>query len=307
MSQNRTSLRRAVLAAAALTVLATGVQAQSSDTLKKIKDSGTITLGVRESSGALAYTLGNGKYVGFHTEMAERVAQALRRQLGMSEIAVKYQPVTSQNRIPLVQNGTVDLECGSTTNNSARQKDVSFAVTTYVEEVRIAVKANSGITSINQLNGKTVATTTGTTSVQTLRKHEKANGVDFKEVFGKDHADSFLLLESGRADAFVMDGQILAGNISKSKAPKDFKIVGEVLSVEPIACMLRKDDAGFKKAVDDAIIAMMKNGDLAKMYDKWFMQPIAPANVAVGLPLSEATKDAWAHPNDKPMEAYAKK
>ena len=307
MIQNRTSLRRAILAAAALTVLAVGAQAQSSDTLKKIKDSGSITLGVRESSGALAYTLGNGKYVGFHTEMAERVVAALRRQLGMSEIAVKYQPVTSQNRIPLVQNGTVDLECGSTTNNAARQKDVSFAVTTYVEEVRIAVKANSGITSIKDLAGKTIATTTGTTSVQTLRKHERATGVDFKEVFGKDHADSFLLLESGRADAFVMDGQILAGNISKSKAPKDYKIVGEVLSVEPIACMLRKDDPAFKKAVDDAIVAMMKNGDLAKMYDKWFMQPIPPANVAVGLPLSEATKAAWAAPNDKPMEAYAKK
>ena len=307
MSTNRISLRRAVLAAAALTLLASGVQAQSSDTLKKIKDSGSITLGVRESSGALAYTLGNGKYVGFHTEMAERVAQALRRQLGLSSLTVKYQPVTSQNRIPLVQNGTVDLECGSTTNNATRQKDVAFAVTTYVEEVRIAVKANSGITSINQLGGKTVATTTGTTSVQTLRKHERATGIDFKEIFGKDHADSFLLLESGRADAFVMDGQILAGNISKSKNPKDYKIVGEVLSVEPIACMLRKDDPAFKKAVDDAIIAMMKNGDLAKMYDKWFMQPIPPANVPVGLPLSAATKEAWANPNDKPMEAYAKK
>ena len=135
---------------------------------------------------------------------------------------VKLQPVTSQNRIPLVQNGTVDLECGSTTNNAARQKDVAFAVTTYVEEVRIAVKANSGITSINQLNGKTVATTTGTTSVQTLRKHERATGVDFKEVFGKDHADSFLLLDSGRADAFVMDGSILAKNIATSKNPADF-------------------------------------------------------------------------------------
>ena len=127
--------------------------------------------------------------------------------------------MTSQNRIPLVQNGTVDIECGSTTNNATRQKDVAFAVTTYVEEVRIAVKANSGITSIAQLNGKNVATTTGTTSVQLLRKHERATGIDFKEVFGKDHADSFLLLESGRADAFVMDGQILAGNIAKCQEP----------------------------------------------------------------------------------------
>jgi len=299
-------IARTLLAAAALTALVGGVQAQTSDTLKKIKDSGSISLGVRESSG-LSYTLGNGKYVGFHTEMAERVIADLQKQLGLAKLEVKYQPVTSQNRIPLVQNGTVDLECGSTTNNATRQKDVSFAMTTFVEEVRIAVKANSGITGIAQLNGKSVATTTGTTSVQTLRKHEKATGVDFKEVFGKDHADSFLLLESGRADAFVMDGSILAKNISSSKSPADYKIVGEVLSVEPIACMLRKDDAAFKKAVDTSIQGLVKSGELAKLYDKWFMQPIPPANAKIGLPLSEATKAAWANPNDRPMEDYAKK
>lgn len=287
-------------------LLAAGV-VQASGTLDKIKSSGTITLGVRESSGALGFTLGDGKYVGFHTEMAERISADLRKKLGLSSLTVKFQPVTSQNRIPLIENGTVDLECGSTTNNAARQKQVSFAVTTYVEEVRIAVKANSGITSIAQLSGKKVATTTGTTSVQLLRKHERANGVNFEEVFGKDHADSFLLLESGRADAFVMDGQILAGSIARSKNPKDFRIVGEVLNVEPIACMLRKDDPAFKTAVDDSIKGMIKSGDLAKLYDKWFMQPIPPSNTPVGLPLSEATKAAWANPNDKPAEEYAKK
>ena len=296
-------MKKTLLVLAAMAV----VGMAQADTLSKIKESGSITLGVRESSGALAYTLGDGKYVGFHTQIAEHIAADVQRQLGMSTLAVKYQPLTSQNRIPLVQNGTVDLECGSTTNNLARQKDVAFGVTTYVEEVRIAVKANSGITSIAQLSGKTVATTTGTTSVQTLRKHERANSVDFKELYGKDHADSFLLLESGRADAFVMDGQILAGNISKAKNPADFKIVGEVLSVEPIACMLRKDDPAFKKAVDDSIKGLIKSGEIAKMYDKWFMQPIPPANTKVGLPLSDATKAAWANPNDKPMEDYAKK
>jgi len=184
---------------------------------------------------------------------------------------------------------------------------VSFLNTTYVEEVRIAVKANSGITGINQLNGKNVATTTGTTSVQTLRKHERAAGVDFKEVFGKDHADSFLLLESGRADAFVMDGSILAGNIANAKTPADFRIVGEVLSVEPIAIMVRKDDAALKKIGNDTIADMAKSGDLAKLWDKWFMQPIPPKNARVGLALSDSTKMAWANPNDKPMEDYAKK
>lgn len=296
-------MKRVLLAAA---LLAGFSVVHAEDTLKKIKDSGTITMGVRESSG-LSYTIGDGKYVGYHIDVCEQVVRDIRRQLGLSSLTVKYQPVTSANRIPLTVNGTVDLECGSTTNNAARQKDVAFAVTTYVEEVRIAVKAKSGITSINQLNGKTVATTTGTTSVQTLRKHERANGVDFKEVFGKDHADSFLLLDSGRADAFVMDGCILAKNIATSKNPADFKIVGEVLSVEPIAIMIRKDDPAFKKAVDDSIKAMMKSGELAKLYDKWFLQPIPPTNTKIGLPLSAATKEAWANPNDKPMEEYAKK
>jgi glutamate/aspartate transport system substrate-binding protein len=281
--------------------------AHAEDTLKKIKDSGAVTMGVRESSGALAYTLGDGKYVGFHTDVCTKALADIQKSLGLAKLDIKYQPVTSQNRIPLVQNGTVDIECGSTTNNATRQKDVAFAVTTYVEEVRIAVKANSGITGIAQLANKSVATTTGTTSVQTLRKHEKATGVDFKELFGKDHADSFLLLESGRADAFVMDGQILAGSISKAKNPADFKIVGEVLSVEPIAIMFRKDDPAFKKAVDDSIKAQIASGDMAKTYDKWFMQPIPPSNTKVGLPLSDATKAAWASPNDKPMEDYVKK
>lgn len=292
-----------ILLAAALAAGAVAVHAE--DTLKKVKDSGVITMGVRESSG-LAYTIGDGKYVGYHIDVCHRVIADLEKQLGR-KLETKYQPVTSANRIPLTVNGTVDLECGSTTNNIARQKDVAFAVTTYVEEVRIAVKANSGITSINQLNGKTVATTTGTTSVQTLRKHERATGVDFKEVFGKDHADSFLLLDSGRADAFVMDGSILAKNIATSKNPADFKIVGDVLSVEPIAIMMRKDDPAFKTAVDNSIKGMMKSGDLAKVYDKWFMQPIPPTNTKIGLPLSAANKDAWANPNDKPMEDYAKK
>ena len=291
----------------ALALAATGAMAQANDTLAKIKASGTATMGVRDSSGALSYTLGDGKYAGYHVEICQRVLADVQKQLALPKLDVKFLAVTSQNRIPLVQNGTVDIECGSTTNNMARQRDVAFAVTTYVEEVRIAVKGSSGITSIAQLNGKKVATTTGTTSVQLLRKHERGNGVNFEEVFGKDHAESFLLLESGRADAFVMDGQILAGNIAKSKAPADFKIVGEVLSVEPIAIMIRKDDPAFKKAVDDSIKAMMKSGEIAKLYDKWFVQPIPPSNTRVGLPATEATKAAWATPNDKPVEEYAKK
>ncbi len=297
--------KSAVLAAALLAIGA--VHAQANDTLKKIKESGSVTMGVRESSGALSYTLGDGKYAGFHYEVCQKVLADVQKQLGMAKLDIKYQPVTSQNRIPLVQNGTVDIECGSTTNNATRQKDVAFAPTLYVEEVRIATKASSGITNIAQLANKTVATTTGTTSVQLLRKHERATGVDFKELFGKDHGDSFLLLESGRADAFVMDGQILAGLISKSKSPADYRIVGDVISVEPIGIMYRRDDPAFKKAVDDSVKAMAKSGEVAKLYDKWFMQPIPPTNTKVGLPASDLTKAAWANPNDKPAEDYADK
>ncbi|MDH3459589.1 MAG: transporter substrate-binding domain-containing protein [Burkholderiaceae bacterium] len=286
-------------------LLATGLL-RAEDTLKKIKDNdGSVMMGVRESSGALSYTLGGGKYAGFHVDVCRRVLSDIQKSLGLARLDVQYLPVTSQNRIPLVRNGTVDIECGSTTNNAARQKTVAFAVTTYVEEVRIAVKANSGITSIDQLDGKTVATTTGTTSVRLLRKHRRAGGADFREVFGKDHADSFLLLASGRADAFVMDSQILAGSIAKSRNPADFKIVGEVLAIEPIAIMMRKDDPAFKKAVNDSIKAQIKSGELAKTYDKWFMQPIPPSNTTIGLPLSEATRAAWTNPNDKPVEDYA--
>jgi glutamate/aspartate transport system substrate-binding protein len=293
----------ALVAGASLAV--GGAYAQTNDTVAKVKASGQITMGVRDSSGALAYTLGNGQYVGYHVEICQRIIDALDKQIG-KKLEVRYQPVTSQNRIPLVANGTVDIECGSTTNNLARQKDVDFLHTTYVEEVRIATRANSPINSIKDLNGKTVSTTTGTTSVQLLRKHERASGVDFKEIFGKDHADSFLLLESGRADAFVMDGQILAGNIASSKNPADFKIVGEPISVEPIAIMVRKHDT-IKKIGDQVIDQLAKSGELAKLYDKWFMQPIPPKNAKLNLPASAATKAAWANPNDKPVEEYQKK
>ena len=294
------------LVALSVALLATsGAFAQNTDTLAKIKASGTINLGVRDSS-ALSYTLGNGKYVGFHTEMAERIIDDLGKNIG-KPLTVNHVLVTSQNRVPLVQNGTVDIECGSTTNNAARAKDVTFAYNTYMEVVRMAVKANSGIKDLKDLNGKTVSTTTGTTSVQILRRNERAQGIDFKEVTGKDHADSFLLLEAGRADAFVMDASILAANIAKSKNPKDFAIVGPELSIEPIACMVRKDDPKFLKAVNDSIARQVKDGSLAKLYDKWMVQPVPPNNVSLNMPLSDATKTAWANLNNKPAEDFVKK
>ena len=290
-----------------LAIIAASACAAHADTLQKIKTTGSVTMGVRESSGALSYTVGGGKYVGFHIDLCHRALADIQKQLGLPKLDIQYQAVSSANRMPLLQNGTIDIECGSTTNNASRQQQVGFALTTYVEEIRIAVKANSGIQSISQLNGRKVATTTGTTSVQLLRKHQKAAGVEFQEIFGKDHTDSMLNLDSGRADAFVMDAQVLAGNIAKSRNPADFRIVGEVLGVEPIAIMIRKDDPAFKQSIDNTLRGMMKSGEIAQLYDKWFMKPIAPTNTAVNLPASEETKAAWASPNDKPAEEYARR
>jgi glutamate/aspartate transport system substrate-binding protein len=279
--------------------------AQGNGTMAKARTSGRITMGVRDSSGALSYRLPDGTYVGYHVEICQRIIANLEQAVGR-KLEIAYQPVTSQNRMPLVQNGTVDIECGSTTNSVTRQKDVAFALTTYVEEVRIATKASSGITSLSQLNGRNVATTTGTTSVQLLRKHERGGGVDLKEVLGRDHADSFRLLESGRADAFVMDGQILAASIAVSSNPASYRIVGEAISVEPIAIMLRKNDPAFKKVADDTIRELIRSGEIERLYDKWFINPIPPKNTSIGQPVSAATREAWTNPNDRPAEEYAR-
>jgi glutamate/aspartate transport system substrate-binding protein len=230
---------------------------------------------------------------------------ALQQQrLKLPALKVTHQTVTSQNRIPLVTNGTVDLECGSTTNNEARQKQVAFAPTTFITNVRMAVKKASGIQGLGQLGGKPVATTTGTTSVQLMRAHEKGKGIDFKEVYGKDHADSFLMLETDRAVAFVMDDNLLAGLIATSKAPNNYAIVGEVLSIEPIAIMLRRGDPEFKKLVDDTVKGLMKKGEINKLYARWFMAPIPPKQVNLNFPMSELLKFLIDSPSDAPAESF---
>lgn len=290
------------LATAALFAFTGTLAANADDTLAKIKQTGVVNLGVRESSG-LAYALGKGKYVGFHTEMAEHIIDDISKAVGR-DVKINYQPITSENRIPLVQNGTIDFECGSTTNNRTRAKQADFANTTYVEQVRIAVKKDSNINSLADLKGKTIATTTGTTSVVTLRKKGRAMNIDFNEINGKDHADSFLLLESGRADAFIMDGSIIAANIAKSKNPENYKFIDEVLSVEPIACMLRLNDDNLKQVINSSIERQVKDGSLETLYNKWFMEPIPPTGAVLNLPLSESTRYAWEHPNAKPMEDY---
>lgn len=275
--------------------------AQLNDTLAKAAASGVIAMGVREASAPLSYLVGNSRYAGYHVELCERILG----QVLPSHVRIQYQPVTSQNRIPLTQNGTVDIECGSTSNTAARKQQVAFALTTYITEARFAVKAASGIEKAEQLRGKTIVTTTGTTLVQRLRKLER-QGLAFNVVYGKDHADSFLLVEAGRADAFAMDDNTLAGNIAAAKNPKDFRIVGEPLGVEPIAIMLRRDDPKFKAAVDGEIRRLMASGELEKLYARWFTQPILPAGAVIGIPFPQTLKAAFQNPNDDPAEAYEK-
>lgn len=288
-------------------LLALPAFAQDAGTLKKVRESGVVTLGIRESSYPLSYLDEKQQPVGYHIDICNRIVDAVKARLKLPALKVQHQPVTSQNRIPLVANGTVDLECGSTTNNEARAKQVAFAPTTFVTHVRMAVKKASGIQSLGQLNGKPVATTTGTTSVQLMRAHEKGKGIDFKEVYGRDHADAFLMLETDRAVAFVMDDNLLAGLIATSKAPNDYAIVGETLSIEPIAIMLRKDDAEFKKLVDDTVKGLMKGGEIDKLYARWFMAPIPPKNVYMNFPMSDALKALVKAPNDAPAESFNRK
>ncbi len=278
-------------------------EAEASPTFDKIKSSGKVVLGVRESSAPMAYALGSmQKYVGYHVELCEKV---------LDKIAPKaqreYMALTAQNTLPLVQNGTVDIGCGPTTNNLARQKQVAFAVTTYVSEVRAAVRADSPVKSFKELDNQTLAASAGTTAVQLLRKYNRDHSTKFDVQLGKDHFESFLMLESGRAQAFVLDANLLAGVIANSKNPTGYKIVGEVLGAEPIALLFRHGDAPFKKAVDGAIGELMQSGEMAKLYDKWFMQPIPPKNAALNLPLSPMLKGLFQQPNDKPLEAYQDK
>ncbi len=292
--------RMAMAGMVAATAFSAQAQGSANATLDKVRDSGKVVIGVRESSAPMAYMLGSmDKFVGYHVELCEKVLQQIAPQA-----KIEYMPMTAQNTLPLVQNGTVDLGCGPTTHNTARQKQVAFAVTTYVSQVRMAVRADSPVTSFKQLDGKTVAASAGTTAVQLLRKYSRDQGITLPTSMGKDHYESFLMLESGRAEAFVLDDNLLAGVIANSKDPKGYKIVGEVLDAEPIALLFRRDDPGMKKAVDGALIAMMKSGEVAKIYDKWFVQPIPPKNMALDLPMSDALKDLLENPNDKPLESY---
>lgn len=273
--------------------------ASHADTLKKITDSGSITLAYRESSVPFSYLEAPGKPVGFGVDIANKVVDAIR-QSSKKDIKVAYQAVTSQNRLPLVANGTVDLECGSTTNNAARAKEVAFAVNYFYASSRMLVKKASKVKRLGDLAGQPVATTTGSTSFGQLRKISLEKNLNLSVVPAKDHADGFLLLEAGRARAFVMDDILLAGLLANAKNPADFEIVGEPLQTEAYACMLRKDDPAFKKLVDDTLTGMMKSGEFAKLYKKWFESPIPPRGSNLSMPMSQQLRENLKSPSDQP-------
>jgi glutamate/aspartate transport system substrate-binding protein len=289
------------LAAALVLALAVGpaTAAELTGTLKKIKETGAITIGHRESSIPFAYLDEHQKPVGYALDLCMKVVEAVKAELEMPKLEVKMQPVTSANRIPLMQNGTIDLECGSTTNSLQRQEQVAFGPTYFVVNITAAVKRDSGIRSLADLNGKTIATSSGTTSVPLLKQYERTARVDVKEIYGRDHAESFLLLANDRAAAFVMDDILLAGQIANARSPHDYVILPESLRSEPYAMMLRKDDPQFKALVDRAVAAVMTSGEIRKIYAKWFTSPIPPRGVNLNFPPTPAIEGAFAEPNDK--------
>ncbi|MEG1454445.1 MAG: amino acid ABC transporter substrate-binding protein [Comamonas sp.] len=285
-----------VCAAAAIACLPSAF----ADVLAKAKDSGEITFAYRESSVPFSYLSGGQNAIGFSVDISNAVADAVRKEIGKPDMIVNWQSFTSANRIPLIQNGTIVLECGSTTNNAARNKDVDFAINYFYTGTRVAVKKSAGINSWADLKGKTLAITTGTTNLPVVRKYSADQKLDINITLAKDHSDGFLLMENDRAAGFAMDDILLYGLKANSKDPAAYEVVADALQVEPYACMLPKDDPAFKKIVDGVIGGMMKSGDFTKLYDKWFMQPIPPKNQALGLPMNKELKDNLTAQSDKP-------
>ncbi|MGC6386102.1 glutamate/aspartate ABC transporter substrate-binding protein [Ewingella sp. S1.OA.A_B6] len=270
-------------------------------TLKKIKDNGVIVVGHRESSVPFSYYNNEQKVVGYSQDYSNAIVDAVKKKLNMPNLQVKMMPITSQNRIPLLQNGTFDFECGSTTNNVERQQQAAFSDTIFIIGTRLLVKKGSDIKDFDNLKGKTVVVTSGTTSEVLLNKLNEEKKLGLRIISAKDHGDSFRTLETGRAVAFMMDDALLAGERAKAKKPDNWEIVGTPQSKEAYGCMMRKDDAGFKTLVDDTIAKAQTSGEANKWFDKWFKQPIPPKNLNMNFELSDDMKALFKAPNDKAL------
>jgi glutamate/aspartate transport system substrate-binding protein len=272
--------------------------AEPTGVLKKVKDSGQITVGYRESSIPFSYLDDKAQPVGYTMELCNRVVDALKKELKLPNVAVKLQAVTSQNRIPLVVNGTVDMECGSTVNNVERQAQVAFSDTTFVVATRFIARKADNLKTIDDLKGKTVAVTTGTNTVKRVRDLDAAHKLGLNMINGKDHADSMLLMTSGRASAFFEDDILLVGLAASSPAPNEFALSVEGYSVDPYSIMLPKGDAEFKKLVDGVLVDLFRSSEINRIYDRWFMKPIPPKNITLNFPMGAALKNAIAKPTD---------
>lgn len=293
-------MKQATVALATLCLAVTAAHAQVPPTLDKVKASGTITVGYRESSIPFSYLGGDAKPTGFAWEICGKIVEEVKKATGRNDLKVATQAVTSQNRIPLLVNGTVDIECGSTTNNSERAKQVAFAINYFYTGTRLLVKAGSPIKSVADLEGKKVVSTTGTTNFQVMRKLGADRKINFELIGAKDHAESALLVQQGRADAFAMDDILLYGLRASAQNPAELDVVGEALQVEPYAIMMRKDDPAFKKLVDDTLAGLMKSGEFEALYKKWFQSPIPPKGINLNAPLSDELRENLKALSDKP-------
>ena len=294
------SLLRLLVALHALTGL--HATAQTADTLGKIRGSGVIVLGHRESSIPFSYYDDRQQVVGYSQELMQKVVEAVKAELKLPALQVKLIPVTSQNRISLVQNGTVDIECGSTTNNAERARQVAFSTNFFIVGTRLLTRRDSAVRDFADLAGKNVVVTAGTTSERLLRKLNDDKALRMNIVSAKDHGESFLTLETGRVAAFMMDDALLYGELAKAKRPADWIVTGTPQSFEAYACMLRRDDPAFKKLVDKAIGDALRSGEAERLYAKWFNAPIPPKGLNLAFPLSDAMRTLFKAPDDKPFE-----
>ena len=272
----------------------------NAQTLKKVGESNKITVSYREAAVPFSYLLGSTKAVGFAVDLTEAIVDDVRKKLKKPNLQVAYIPVTSQNRIPLLVNGTYDLECGSTTNNSARGKEVTFAISHFYTGTRLLTKKTSGIKNYAELAKKTVASTAGSTNEKVIRNYSADKNLDMQFIMGKDYADSLRLLEDDSAVALALDDILLFGLRANAKDPAALEVVGDTLQVEPYGCMLRKDDPEFKKLVDGTITRLMKSGEFTRLYTKWFESPIPPKGMILNMPMSEQLKANLKARSDKP-------
>ena len=291
------TLVRSALVLLASATLAAPALAQDG-TLKKIKDSGTITIGHRDASIPFSYYDDKQQPVGYAMDLCHRIVDAVRANLKMPKIDVKYQLVTSANRIPLMANGTIDLECGSTTNNLDRQKQVWFTITHFVTANRYVAKKSANLRTLQDLKGKTVVSTAGTTNIKQITELNVQKNLGASILSANGHPEAFLMVETGRAAAFVMDDILLYSLVATSKTPGDYAISADALSVEPYGIMVRKDDVAFKKVVDAAMVNTYKSGAINGIYSKWFLSPVPPKGINLNVPMGEAFKKVVASPTD---------